>query len=66
LRREREIGTWADAEGHICCIHADREVAEQTIGRIQELEELGVEVIFAHDVEWERDLKNRGRFWGEG
>jgi glyoxylase-like metal-dependent hydrolase (beta-lactamase superfamily II) len=64
LRKEKSIGTWTDAEGYTCCIHADREKAEETIERIRELESLGIEVIFAHDVEWESDLRNRGRFWG--
>lgn len=64
IRKEKDIGTWPDSEGHICCIHANREMAEQTIERIRKIEEQGVEVIFAHDVEWERDQKNKGRFWG--
>ncbi|PMD35698.1 Metallo-hydrolase/oxidoreductase [Hyaloscypha variabilis F] len=60
MRKEREIGTWADAEGFTCCIHANREKAEETIKRIGELERSGVEVIFAHDVEWEQDPRNEG------
>lgn len=64
LRGEKEIGEWHDAAGHVCCIHADRSKAEATIGRIRQLEENGVEVIFAHDVEWEADEGNRGRFFG--
>ena len=65
MRKEKQIGTWEDAEGITCCIHANRVKAEETIKRIGELEERGVEVIFAHDVEWEQDSKNEGRFWGE-
>lgn len=64
MRKEREIGEWHDAEGHICCIHGDKKLAEQTIGRIRELEAQGVEVIFAHDIEWETNPKNQGRFLG--
>ncbi|CZR54237.1 uncharacterized protein PAC_04120 [Phialocephala subalpina] len=64
LRKEKTIGTWPDAEGYTCCIHANREKAEETIERIRELEKQGVEVIFAHDVEWEQDPKNKGRFLG--
>lgn len=64
IRREREIGEWHDAHGHICCIHANREEAEKTIERIRVLERQGVEVILAHDVEWESDPKNRGRYFG--
>jgi glyoxylase-like metal-dependent hydrolase (beta-lactamase superfamily II) len=64
LRREREIGEWLDSEGQTCCIHADRAKAEETIQRIRDLEQKGVEVIFAHDVEWESDPKNQDRFFG--
>jgi glyoxylase-like metal-dependent hydrolase (beta-lactamase superfamily II) len=63
LRGEKEIGTW-DVDGHVCCIHADRKGAEKTIAKIRELEEDGVEIIFAHDVEWEDNPANRGRFFG--
>ncbi|KAJ9236593.1 hypothetical protein DTO169E5_5584 [Paecilomyces variotii] len=61
MRRQKEIGEWHDPEGHICCIHADKKVAEETIGRIRELERKGVEIIFAHDVEWEEDRRNKSR-----
>lgn len=64
MRNERKIGEWLDDHGHICCIHADKQLAEQTISRIQKLESKGVEVIFAHDFEWEEDPKNRSRFLG--
>ncbi|KAL1966537.1 hypothetical protein VTN77DRAFT_4459 [Rasamsonia byssochlamydoides] len=65
MRRQREIGEWVDDDGHVCCIHADRKTAEETIERIRGLEQRGVEVIFAHDVEWEEDARNKRRFWGE-
>lgn len=64
MRKQREIGEWLDTDGHICCIHADRKKAEETIDRIRHLEQQGVEVIFAHDIEWEEDARNRSRFWG--
>ena len=64
LTGEKVIGEWTDAEGHVCCIHVDREQAEETIRRIRVLEKEGVEVIFAHDVEWENDPANKGRFFG--
>ncbi|KAH8898465.1 Metallo-hydrolase/oxidoreductase [Thozetella sp. PMI_491] len=64
LRREKDIGEWVDVHGQTCCIHADRAAAEQTIQRIRELEEKDVEVIFAHDVEWEKDERNQQRFFG--
>jgi len=65
MRKERAIGEWLDDHGHICCIHADKKLAEQTIERIQELESNGVEVIFAHDIEWEENLQNQSRFFGQ-
>lgn len=64
LRREREIGEWHDVHGQLCCIHADRAIAEETIERIRGLERGGVEIIFGHDVEWENDPNNRHRFFG--
>lgn len=64
LTGEKEIGEWNDAHGHICCIHADRKQAEETIRRIKQLESEGVEIIFAHDVEWENAPENRDRFFG--
>lgn len=64
LTGEKEIGEWEDAHGHTCCIHANKKAAEETIARIRELEKEGVEVIFAHDVEWETNPANSGRFFG--
>lgn len=64
LTGEKSIGEWNDVHGHICCIHADRKAAEATIERILELERNGIEIIFAHDVEWECNPKNKGRFFG--
>ncbi|KAJ4298911.1 hypothetical protein N0V90_004154 [Kalmusia sp. IMI 367209] len=64
LTGEKQIGEWNDAEGHVCCIHADRKGAEQTIERIRQLEQDGVEIIFAHDVEWENTPANKSRFFG--
>lgn len=64
LTGEKSIGEWDDAHGQICCIHADRKQAEETIQRIRVLEQEGVEIIFAHDVEWENDVSNRSRFFG--
>lgn len=59
LRGEKSIGEWLDACGEVCCIHADRAQAEETIERIRDLERNGVEVILAHDVEWEESNANR-------
>ncbi|KEQ98127.1 hypothetical protein AUEXF2481DRAFT_26523 [Aureobasidium subglaciale EXF-2481] len=62
LTGEKDIGTWRDVEGHVCCIHADRQTAAETIDRIRKLELDGVEVIAAHDPEWEN--LNQCRFFG--
>lgn len=64
LTGEKEIGEWTDDEGVVCCIHVDREEAGRTIRRIRELEGTGVEVVFAHDGEWE--VANGDRFFGVG
>ena len=64
IQGEKTIGEWQDADGHLCCIHANRSKAEETIDRIRKLESKGVEVIFAHDIEWESRRTNRARFFG--
>lgn len=64
MRKEREISEWIDIHGQTCCIHADRAKAEETIERIRVLERWGVEVILAHDTEWEHNGKNTKRFFG--
>lgn len=64
LTGEKSIGEWHDDGGNSCCIHADRKQAEQTIARIRKLEEEGVEVILAHDDNWERKCENQDRFFG--
>lgn len=64
LRGERAISEWLDAHGQVCCIHVNREQADKTIERIRGLEGKGVEVIIAHDVEWEEDPKNAKRYFG--
>jgi glyoxylase-like metal-dependent hydrolase (beta-lactamase superfamily II) len=64
LTGEKSIGEWEDDHGHTCCIHADRREAERTIERIRILENEGVEIIFAHDVQWENEPSNKSRFFG--
>ncbi|KAI1735206.1 beta-lactamase-like protein [Xylaria scruposa] len=64
LRGEKAISEWLDVHGHVCCIHADRAKADETIERVRDLERKGVEVILAHDVEWEDDVANAKRFFG--
>ncbi|KAI0439699.1 Metallo-hydrolase/oxidoreductase [Xylaria telfairii] len=61
LRGEKAISEWLDIHGQVCCIHADRAKADETIDRVQGLEGKGVEVILAHDVEWERNAANAKR-----
>ncbi|CAE7178574.1 Metallo-hydrolase oxidoreductase [Pyrenophora teres f. teres] len=64
LTGEKTIGEWSDSNGHICCIHANRKEAEETIKRIRILEQKGVEVIFAHDIEWDDNPANMVRYFG--
>ncbi|KAI0535165.1 beta-lactamase-like protein [Xylaria digitata] len=64
IRKEKVISEWLDVHGHVCCIHADRAQADETIERIRDVEGKGVEVILAHDVEWEGNADNTGRFFG--
>ncbi|GAW26830.1 putative N-acyl homoserine lactonase [Rosellinia necatrix] len=64
LRRERAISEWLDAHGQVCCIHVNRAQANETIEMIRGLEGKGVEIIIAHDVEWEEDPVNAKRFFG--
>ena len=59
-----KIATWEDDAGKMCCIHVDRVKAEETIGRIKKLADGGhVEVVFAHNPDWEEKAKEEGRFW---
>ncbi|KAI8947819.1 hypothetical protein F4801DRAFT_605093 [Xylaria longipes] len=64
LRGEKAISEWLDVHGKVCCIHADRAKADETIERVRDLKEKGVELIIAHDVEWEEDAGNARRFFG--
>ena len=59
-----KIATWEDNTGNECCIHVDRAAAEETIARIRNVARGGdVEVVFAHNPEWEEKAKEEGRFW---
>ncbi|KAL6165943.1 hypothetical protein ACJQWK_09153 [Exserohilum turcicum] len=64
LTGEKTIGEWHDTHGQVCCIHANRKQAEETIQRIRLLEKEGVEIIFSHDDEWENNPANSSRFFG--
>ncbi|KAJ5471315.1 hypothetical protein N7530_008672 [Penicillium desertorum] len=70
LSGEKEIATWSDPAypKSVCCIHSNKDVAEDTLARIratlQQPGELGtVEVVFAHDGSWEREAEKQGRFF---
>jgi glyoxylase-like metal-dependent hydrolase (beta-lactamase superfamily II) len=71
LTGEKDIAEWCDPETPSItrCIHMDKEVAKQTLGRIRGaeqgvMEELGcVEVVFSHDPVWEVNAKRAGRFF---
>jgi glyoxylase-like metal-dependent hydrolase (beta-lactamase superfamily II) len=58
LTGEKNIGTWEDEHGDTYCIHLDREGAEQTIKRIQNMICINrgsgqeIEIILAHDDGW--------------
>lgn len=64
LRGDREIGEWNDIHGAVCCIHANRSKAEETLARIRLLEKEGVEVILAHDAEWVSEPHNVAKSFG--
>ncbi|KAH7490959.1 hypothetical protein FOMA001_g3878 [Fusarium oxysporum f. sp. matthiolae] len=68
---EKDIATWKETSGQVCCIHQDPETARETISRIRSAKSgetsLGaVEVILAHDSEWAHQAKAKVRnFPGE-
>ncbi|RYC91631.1 hypothetical protein BFJ63_vAg5641 [Fusarium oxysporum f. sp. narcissi] len=68
---EKDIATWKETSGQVCCIHQDPETARETISRICSAKSgetsLGaVEVILAHDSEWAYQAKAKVRnFPGE-
>jgi glyoxylase-like metal-dependent hydrolase (beta-lactamase superfamily II) len=65
FNESKAISTWHDAHNQVCRIHADRPAAEATLELVRDLEEKGVEVILAHDVKWENDVRNTARFFGK-
>ena len=73
---ECDIATWTDDTGRHCCIHYDIPRARETIRRLAQAQREGievdvggklqraeVEVVFAHNWQWEIDAKKRNRFW---
>ncbi|KAJ9644668.1 hypothetical protein H2199_003631 [Coniosporium tulheliwenetii] len=70
LSGECEIAEWRDSERPdlVCCIHADRQQAKETINRIRALQRgetlLGpVEVVAAHDAVWAEVAAAKDRYW---
>jgi glyoxylase-like metal-dependent hydrolase (beta-lactamase superfamily II) len=61
LHRENNISIYPDPNSGLPkCAHADKDLAEQHLERVRKLEDLGVEIVLAHDWRW--DQENRGRF----
>ncbi|KAI5812798.1 beta-lactamase-like protein [Pyronema omphalodes] len=59
LMGEKDVAVWSDGG----CIHFDKAMAVKTMAKIRKLMDMGVEVILAHDKEWEE--QNRGSIWPE-
>ncbi|PMD47028.1 Metallo-hydrolase/oxidoreductase, partial [Hyaloscypha variabilis F] len=60
LRGEVDFGTWKDKKGRMVTIHHDLDAAYNTLDIMRQLQKIGmdsvpVEVILAHDGEWERE-----------
>ncbi|KAF2207532.1 hypothetical protein CERZMDRAFT_88386 [Cercospora zeae-maydis SCOH1-5] len=70
LTGEKEIGTWEsqEEEGKMLCIHVDKELAEESIRRLRDFDQLTgeeCELIAAHEeVWWERCVKEGKQFPG--
>lgn len=65
---DKDIATWKEQSGQVCCIHQDPSIARETMSRIRKAKEgetpLGfVEVVLAHDGQWAHQAKERGRFF---
>ena len=54
LRKEADISIYEDTEtpGKMNCAHGDKQEAEAHLERVRRLQDLGVEVVLAHDWEW--------------
>lgn len=74
LTGEKDIATWTDETGKHCCMHVDIPSSKETLARLHAASTQGiqlagedhpadVEVVFAHDFEWEEEAKRKGRFW---
>ncbi|KAF2771841.1 Metallo-hydrolase/oxidoreductase [Teratosphaeria nubilosa] len=60
LTGEKGIGTWVGAGGREMCIHYDKEVAAESVGRLRELASMGVEVVAGHEDGWWEGMRGRG------
>jgi glyoxylase-like metal-dependent hydrolase (beta-lactamase superfamily II) len=61
LYGEEEISVYDEGHGGgMQCAHVNKEVAEQHLGRMRKLGDMGVELVLAHDWKW--DKENRKRF----
>ncbi|MCJ1327020.1 hypothetical protein MMC10_003686 [Thelotrema lepadinum] len=67
LRGEVGIAEWDIEGGGKGCIHFDKEAAEETLERIRGLERVEVEIVLAHDWEWEEREVAKGErgFFGK-
>ncbi|KIW71670.1 hypothetical protein PV04_03809 [Phialophora macrospora] len=74
LTGECDIATWTDETGRYCCMHVDIPKSKETLARLYaastdgikiegEDQPASVEVIFAHNYEWEERAKKQGKFW---
>ncbi|CAK7238054.1 hypothetical protein SBRCBS47491_010255 [Sporothrix bragantina] len=58
LTGEASIAEWKDNEGRVCCIHMDKALATETLGKFREWRtaaaDVGIElqIVLAHDAEW--------------
>lgn len=62
LRGEAKTAVYPDPDvhGRTKCAHADKNMAEEHLGRVRSLmEEYGVEVVLAHDSQWAEQNKER-------
>ncbi|KAF2434645.1 Metallo-hydrolase/oxidoreductase [Tothia fuscella] len=55
LNGEKEISVYSDDAGGTKCAHAVKEIAEQHLGRLRKLGDMGVQVVLAHDWKWEKE-----------
>ena len=63
-REEADIAEWSDPHGGMCSIHVNKVQTMESLERIRRLSAMGdVEVVFAHDVEWDNRPESKACFW---